>query len=152
MISTPSPIDVSGFSGWVPFADLPGFPVGSVAGHAGRLVLGTLEGTPVVVLQGRALLNNLTNLGLVDDAARVEGGHAALHLLDRQLARGRGGRVQRPAAGAGAGSPPAGAARGRRPARLARRIPADRPARAGMVAPCPCGWLKGCGATRTVAR
>ena len=37
----------------IPYADLPGFPVGSVAGHAGRLVLGTLEGTPVVVLQGR---------------------------------------------------------------------------------------------------
>lgn len=40
----------------VPYADLPGFPVGSVAGHAGRLVLGRLEGTPVVVLQGRAHL------------------------------------------------------------------------------------------------
>jgi xanthosine phosphorylase len=40
----------------IPYADLPGFPVGSVAGHAGRLVLGTLEGTPVVVLQGRAHL------------------------------------------------------------------------------------------------
>lgn len=40
----------------IPFGDLPGFPVGSVAGHAGRLLLGTLEGTPVVVLQGRAHL------------------------------------------------------------------------------------------------
>lgn len=40
----------------IPYADLPGFPVGSVAGHAGRLVLGRLEGTPVVVLQGRAHL------------------------------------------------------------------------------------------------
>jgi xanthosine phosphorylase len=40
----------------IPYADLPGFPVGSVAGHAGRLVLGTLAGTPVVVLQGRAHL------------------------------------------------------------------------------------------------
>jgi inosine/guanosine/xanthosine phosphorylase family protein len=40
----------------IPYAELPGFPVGSVAGHAGRLVLGTLEGTPVVVLQGRAHL------------------------------------------------------------------------------------------------
>jgi xanthosine phosphorylase len=40
----------------IPYKDLPGFPVGSVAGHAGRLVLGTLEGTPVVVLQGRAHL------------------------------------------------------------------------------------------------
>jgi xanthosine phosphorylase len=40
----------------IPYGDLPGFPVGSVAGHAGRLVLGTLAGTPVVVLQGRAHL------------------------------------------------------------------------------------------------
>ncbi|HWI74935.1 MAG TPA: hypothetical protein VNT55_23435, partial [Baekduia sp.] len=40
----------------IPYADLPGFPVGAVAGHAGRLVLGTLAGTPVVVLQGRAHL------------------------------------------------------------------------------------------------
>jgi xanthosine phosphorylase len=40
----------------IPYAELPGFPVGSVAGHAGRLVLGTLQGTPVVVLQGRAHL------------------------------------------------------------------------------------------------
>ena len=38
----------------IPYAELPGFPVGSVAGHAGRLVLGTLAGTPVAVLQGRA--------------------------------------------------------------------------------------------------
>jgi xanthosine phosphorylase len=38
----------------IPYAELPGFPVGAVAGHAGRLVLGTLAGTPVVVLQGRA--------------------------------------------------------------------------------------------------
>jgi xanthosine phosphorylase len=40
----------------IPYDELPGFPVGSVAGHAGRLVLGTLAGTPVVVLQGRAHL------------------------------------------------------------------------------------------------
>jgi inosine/guanosine/xanthosine phosphorylase family protein len=40
----------------IAYKDLPGFPVGSVAGHAGRLVLGTLAGTPVVALQGRAHL------------------------------------------------------------------------------------------------
>lgn len=40
----------------IPYAELPGFPVGSVAGHAGRHVLGTLSGVPVVVLQGRAHL------------------------------------------------------------------------------------------------
>ncbi|HEU4974435.1 MAG TPA: purine-nucleoside phosphorylase [Baekduia sp.] len=40
----------------VPYGDLPGFPVGAVAGHAGRAVGGTLAGTPVLVLQGRAHL------------------------------------------------------------------------------------------------
>jgi xanthosine phosphorylase len=40
----------------IPYKDLPGFPVGSVVGHAGRLVVGTLAGTPVAVLQGRAHL------------------------------------------------------------------------------------------------
>jgi purine-nucleoside phosphorylase len=40
----------------IPYAELPGFPVGSVVGHAGRLVLGRLGGVPVAVLQGRAHL------------------------------------------------------------------------------------------------
>lgn len=38
----------------VGYAELPGFPVSGVAGHAGRLVLGTLAGLPVACLQGRA--------------------------------------------------------------------------------------------------
>jgi purine-nucleoside phosphorylase len=37
----------------VPFADLPGWPNASAPGHAGRLLLGTLDGVPVVCLQGR---------------------------------------------------------------------------------------------------
>ncbi|HJQ56207.1 MAG TPA: purine-nucleoside phosphorylase, partial [Vineibacter sp.] len=36
------------------YADLPGFPVPSVGGHAGRLVLGHAAGTPVALLHGRA--------------------------------------------------------------------------------------------------
>jgi xanthosine phosphorylase len=40
----------------IPYVKLPGFPLGGVAGHAGRLVLGTLSGVPVAVLQGRAHL------------------------------------------------------------------------------------------------
>ncbi len=35
------------------YEDLPGFPVPTVESHYGRLVLGTLDGTPVVVMQGR---------------------------------------------------------------------------------------------------
>jgi purine-nucleoside phosphorylase len=37
----------------VPFAELPGWPAASAPGHAGRLLLGRLEGVPVVCLQGR---------------------------------------------------------------------------------------------------
>lgn len=37
----------------IPFADLPGWPVATAPGHAGRLLLGRLGGRPVVLLQGR---------------------------------------------------------------------------------------------------
>ncbi|MEM7416535.1 MAG: purine-nucleoside phosphorylase [Gemmatimonadota bacterium] len=37
----------------VPYAEIPGVPVPTVESHAGRLVLGTVEGTPVAVMQGR---------------------------------------------------------------------------------------------------
>ncbi len=37
-----------------PYGELPHFPESTVAGHAGRLVLGYLEDRPVVVMQGRA--------------------------------------------------------------------------------------------------
>src|SRR3546814_10868159 len=36
------------------YADLPGFPEPSVAGHGGSLSLGRLAGRPVAVMQGRA--------------------------------------------------------------------------------------------------
>ncbi len=39
-----------------PFAEIQGFPRTSVSGHAGRLVLGRMNGTPLVVLQGRVHL------------------------------------------------------------------------------------------------
>ena len=38
----------------VPYAELPGFPQPTVAGHDGRLLIGVLHGTLVVCLQGRA--------------------------------------------------------------------------------------------------
>ena len=37
----------------IPFGDLPNWPVSTVHGHAGRLVIGELEGQPVFVMQGR---------------------------------------------------------------------------------------------------
>lgn len=36
-----------------PYADIPHFPVSTVAGHAGRLVIGTLEGVSVCLMDGR---------------------------------------------------------------------------------------------------
>ena len=38
---------------FIPFQDIPNFPVSSVQGHSGRLVSGTLEGRSVLVMQGR---------------------------------------------------------------------------------------------------
>jgi purine-nucleoside phosphorylase len=45
--------DVLGDVTSIPFSELPGWPAASAPGHAGRLLLGTLEGVPVVCLQGR---------------------------------------------------------------------------------------------------
>lgn len=38
----------------IPYDAIPHFPVSTVQGHVGRLVIGTLEGQPVLVMQGRA--------------------------------------------------------------------------------------------------
>jgi purine-nucleoside phosphorylase len=38
---------------YIPFVEVPGWPVSSVPGHVGRLVLGTLESQAVIVMQGR---------------------------------------------------------------------------------------------------
>lgn len=37
----------------IPYADIPGMPVSTAPGHAGSLVVGYLEGRPVVAMQGR---------------------------------------------------------------------------------------------------
>jgi purine-nucleoside phosphorylase len=37
----------------VPYADVPHFPQSTVQGHSGNLVLGTIEGVPVAIMQGR---------------------------------------------------------------------------------------------------
>ncbi len=37
----------------IPYGDIPHFPVSTVPGHAGCLVMGDLAGAPVVVMQGR---------------------------------------------------------------------------------------------------
>lgn len=37
----------------VPYADIPGFPVSTVPGHAGKFIFGYLDGVPVACMQGR---------------------------------------------------------------------------------------------------
>lgn len=37
----------------IPYADIPNFPRSTAVGHAGRLVIGTLNGLPVAAMQGR---------------------------------------------------------------------------------------------------
>jgi purine-nucleoside phosphorylase len=49
----------------IPFDDLPGWPAATAPGHAGRLLLGTLAGTPLVLLQGRFHLYEGNDPGLV---------------------------------------------------------------------------------------
>jgi len=43
-------MDIEGTAG---YADIPGFPVTTVEGHAGRLVWGRMAGVPLYVMQGR---------------------------------------------------------------------------------------------------
>jgi purine-nucleoside phosphorylase len=40
----------------IPYGEIPGWPVSTAIGHAGVLVLGTVDGVPVAVLRGRAHL------------------------------------------------------------------------------------------------
>ena len=37
----------------IPYADIPGFPVSTVPGHAGKFIFGRLDGVPVACMQGR---------------------------------------------------------------------------------------------------
>jgi purine-nucleoside phosphorylase len=49
----------------IPFAELPGWPSATAPGHAGNLLLGTLGGTAVVLLQGRFHVYEGNDPGLV---------------------------------------------------------------------------------------
>ncbi len=37
----------------IPYKDIPGFPVSTVSGHAGQLLIGKAAGTPIACMQGR---------------------------------------------------------------------------------------------------
>lgn len=72
----------------VPYAKLPGFPKPSVAGHDGKLVIGTLAGTPVIILSGRAHFYEGHEMERVTFATRVL---AAFGVTDLLLTNAAGG-------------------------------------------------------------
>jgi purine-nucleoside phosphorylase len=49
----------------IPFDELPGWPLATAPGHVGRLLLGTIAGVPVAMLQGRFHLYEGNDPGLV---------------------------------------------------------------------------------------
>jgi purine-nucleoside phosphorylase len=55
----------------IPFGDLPHWPVSTVQGHSGRLVIGTLEDQPVFVMQGRVHFYEGYNMSQVTLPIRV---------------------------------------------------------------------------------
>jgi purine-nucleoside phosphorylase len=55
----------------IPYSDLPGWPVSTAIGHAGRLVSGRLENVPLLVMQGRCHLYEGYSLDDVTFPVRV---------------------------------------------------------------------------------
>ncbi|GGY50037.1 xanthosine phosphorylase [Pseudoduganella sp. SL102] len=53
------------------FDELPGFPISTVHGHAGQMVLGKLAGVPVVCLKGRGHFYEGYGLGVMTSAVRT---------------------------------------------------------------------------------
>lgn len=53
------------------FEELPGFPISTVHGHAGQLVLGTLAGVDVVCLKGRGHFYEGYGMGVMTSAVRT---------------------------------------------------------------------------------
>lgn len=54
-----------------PYRTLPGFPVSSVPGHAGELVLGELEGVPVACMKGRGHFYEGQGMSVMTSAVRT---------------------------------------------------------------------------------
>jgi purine-nucleoside phosphorylase len=72
----------------IPFGELPGWPPASAPGHAGRLLLGNLEGLPVCCLQGRLHLYEGLSPRLVVEPALLMGRLGALAVLLTNAAGG----------------------------------------------------------------
>ncbi len=72
----------------VPTSEIEGYPVSSVAGHKGRLVLGRLEDSPVLVIQGRAHLYEGHDISAVTFPVRLAHRLGARRLLVTNAAGG----------------------------------------------------------------
>lgn len=55
----------------IPYPELPDWPVSTVIGHSGQLVIGNLEGQPVLVMQGRVHFYEGYSMGQVTLPVRV---------------------------------------------------------------------------------
>lgn len=56
---------------YLPYSELPNFPVSTVHGHVGRFVIGHLEGKPVLVMQGRIHFYEGYSMGQITLPVRV---------------------------------------------------------------------------------
>ncbi len=56
---------------FIPYTDIPEWPISTVMGHVGRLVIGQLEGQPVLVMQGRIHFYEGYSMQLVTLPVRV---------------------------------------------------------------------------------
>jgi purine-nucleoside phosphorylase len=72
----------------IPFAELPGWPAATAPGHAGRLLLGMLGRTPVVMLQGRFHLYEGNDAGLVVEPVLLFGRLGAKRIVLTNAAGG----------------------------------------------------------------
>jgi purine-nucleoside phosphorylase len=72
----------------IPFEEIPEFPPATVQGHAGAIVIGTLEGVPCVALQGRFHLYEGHDAALAALPVRVMAAMGAKALLVTNAAGG----------------------------------------------------------------
>jgi len=72
----------------IPFAELPGWPPASAPGHAGQLLIGNLEGVPVVCLKGRLHLYEGNSDRLVVEPVLLMGRLGAKSVLITNAAGG----------------------------------------------------------------
>lgn len=72
----------------IPYSEIPNFPVSTVAGHSGRLVIGTIGGIPIAVMQGRVHAYEGYSMAQVSFPVRVLGALGIKRLIITNAAGG----------------------------------------------------------------